>query len=380
MIPRSQWGFPPFLELLQSHATLLKSRLLTKSNQGAELWLVNPSHADRDVHQHGIDESIPSAPKKASNSPYPPKQTDFPSPNIINDLNPRQSLLTSLSTITNFSRKAAQQVLAHPLAQPVVPHLPPAVRTFVNAQGEWERNSLQNSTANEFESARLYLARWARVVAEEGERNRRAEIAGRASLNGGYGERITQDDLSGELGVFSLLASPNSKRAVPRPTRTPQHPITVSDWDQFASEGRDELWVRREIFRRGFSDADEDGRARREGWEVLLSIIPWDIGVGKTRTATRNARREEKRVEYARLKSRWMGFTGSAKEMLKEEWHRIDVDARRTDRTLPIFAVPEAVKNSGNEEKEAGGVGGGWDGAGEEEEGGMAPLNRGSTR
>lgn len=47
----------------------------------------------------------------------------------------------------------------------------------------------------EFESARVYLARWARVVAEEGERARRREA------------RVVGDEREeGELGVFELLA------------------------------------------------------------------------------------------------------------------------------------------------------------------------------
>lgn len=51
------------------------------------------------------------------------------------------------------------------------------------------------------------------------------------------------------------------------------------------------------------------------------------------------------------------------------------VDCRRTDRTQSIFAVPPDVVQKGEEEKEAGGAGTGWDGVGEAEEGGMAGLN-----
>lgn len=52
------------------------------------------------------------------------------------------------------------------------------------------------------------------------------------------------------------------------------------------------------------------------------------------------------------------------------------VDCRRTDRTLPIFAIPPEAVSKGNAEKEAGGPGYSWDGAQEEEEGGSARLNR----
>lgn len=306
--------------------------------------------------------------------------------------------MMGLSNLTNFTRKAAQEVLNHPLAQPVVPHLPPAVRSMVNVHGEGVgpgRRSPEiragskgknNDVASEFESARLYLARWARVVAEEGERARKQEVARRATLGGESGE----ESLAGSLGVFSLL-SPGSKKPVPAPTRKPDEPISARDWDSFAAQGRDELFVRREIFRRGFatSEEPEEMRARREAWEVLLDIVKWDVGdlgVGEAGKATRKTEREKargrKRAEYEDLKRKWRTEVDERKgggEAWREEWHRIDVDCRRTDRNQKIFAVPAEAKQSGSEEKEGGGAGSGsvgWDGKGEEEEGGKAALNR----
>jgi hypothetical protein len=340
--PRSQWGFPPFLSLLRSRSTLLRSRLLSsKGNSAAELWLVNPSKADREVHDAEVEDDAghQRSGSTSSTEAYPPK-AGFPDPKVLNNQpTPKQTLLTGLSNITNFSRRLSQVVLAHPLAQEVVPHLPPAVRSLVNAPGEWDRSGRSNaqrkgrsdSVASEFEAARLYLARWARVVAEEGERARRNEVASRV----GTGDRSEIDDMTSSLGVFSLLSSPGSKRPVPHPTRSPQTPINSRDWESFAAQGRDELFVRREIFRRGFGDSSEhaEQRTRREGWEVLLGIIPWSVGevgggeVGKEkRRVAREEMRKAKRNEYAELKKNW----SSDKNMLdteswKEEWHRIDV-------------------------------------------------------
>lgn len=266
------------------------------------------------------------------------------------DLNtPKQTLLTGLSNITSFSRKMSQQILSHPLAKEVVPHLPPAFRSLVTVPGEWERSGRSAASsskrtgdvASEFESARLYLAKWARVVAEEGERARRTEVANKAALKPstssthGIDQDSAVEDLSGSLGVFSLLNSPNSKRAVPKPTRSPQNPITSRDWQSFAAQGRDEYYVRREIFRRGFSDSSEpeEMQTRREGWEVLLGILSWDeggVGGGVAGRERRQKRREEarreKREEYQRLKSSWRDQAGlQEREEWKEEWHRIDV-------------------------------------------------------
>lgn len=278
--------------------------------------------------------------------------------------NPKQALLTSLSNLTNLSRRKASQILSHPLAQPVVPHLPPAVRSLVNVPGEWERTGQSNSSnnnnnssskdksvlqkgndvASEFESARLYLAKWARVVAEEGERARRSELAAQARIRGSASAAAaaTQtgdddddaEDLASSLGVFSLLPSKAySKRPVPSPTRTPQDPITLSEWEKWAEEGKDELFVRQQIFRRGFSDVERDKLARREGWEVLLGVVPWSVGgfgpgeqVEKRKREREEVRQGRRRV-YKGLKSKWRAefADGSEREAWKEEWHRIDV-------------------------------------------------------
>ncbi|OCF79010.1 rab GTPase activator [Kwoniella mangroviensis CBS 8886] len=418
-LPRAQWGFPPFLSLLESRATLVRSRLLqSRKNMGAELWLVNPSKSDREVHEAGLEEEPeavppqrqPVPPKSPGPAPYPPKQ-QYPNSAVLNTTTPKQTLMTSLSNLTNLSRKAASQVLSHPLAQPVVPHLPPAVRSLVHVPGEWERTgrlpaktsktkSGSTDVASEFESARLYLARWARVVAEEGEKARRDEIASKARLNNRRNSMSSSgvsgsdmEDLESSLGVFSMLPKSYSKRPIPNPTRTPQHPITFREWESFAAQGRDELWIRREIFKRGFSDSPEplEKQARREGWEVLLGIVPWNIGglgggeVGKEkRKNQREQARAARRQVYSGLKGKWKKESeiSGGRDDWREEWHRIDVDCRRTDRNQPIYAVPAEAAHKGDHEKEGGGANTslrrgslGDDGQGEEEEGGAAALN-----
>jgi hypothetical protein len=145
----------------------------------------------------------------------------------------------------------------------------------------------------------------------------------------------------------------------------------------------------------------EQGRARREAWEVMFDVVPWHVGgFALDRDAKRNELREQKRAEYAVLREAWRAEKGD--EARREEWHRIDVrrdcpadlghfvdlarppplfdqvDCRRTDRNQPMYAVPEESVAAGNEEKEAGGAGSGdygYEGE-KEEEGGQAGLNR----
>ena len=405
---------------MQTHATLLRSRLLAdRGNHNAELWLVNPSKSDRDVHDADLEIEDPINQRHGTASAYArssgrgsyPPDRGFPDPQVLNNQpTPKQTLLTGLSNITSFSRRLSQQILSHPLAQEVVPHLPPAVRSLVNVPGEWDSSGNgrapnrkgRNDVASEFESARLYLARWARVVAEEGERARRNEAASRVGTSGSGDDKSDVDDLTSSLGVFSLLSSPNSKRPVPHPTRTPSQPITSEDWESFAVQGRDELYVRREIFRRGFSNSSdpEAQQTRREGWEVLLGIVPWPVGGlgegqlgNQARRKGRQDMRTDKRAAYEQVKRSWCtNLDLKNSESWKEEWHRIDVrhrrlqfysanlqvDCRRTDRTQPIFALPSRTAQEGPSEDEIDvpGLEGGDE---KEDEGGMAKLNRESA-
>jgi hypothetical protein len=104
---------------------------------------------------------------------------------------------------------------------------------------------------------------------------------------------------------------------VPHPTRDPQHPITNQDWESLTTN--DEAFIRREIFRRGFSDSPDQAQARQEGWELLLGIVPW----GETR---KEELRLAKRQQYSKLKDVWRTqLNDTQQEDWKEEWHRIDV-------------------------------------------------------
>lgn len=128
----------------------------------------------------------------------------------------RQALLTSFSHLTRATRHAAQTILSHPLAKPIVPHLPPPVRSLAHAQGllsgvgqgeeGWATSWVEKGGVGEFESARVYLAKWARVVAEEGERARQSEAFSGAGSAGASGAAPARDEESSDLGVFELLA------------------------------------------------------------------------------------------------------------------------------------------------------------------------------
>ena len=182
------------------------------------------------------------------------------------------ALLQSFSNITRATRHAAQNILSHPLAKPIVPHLPDPVRSLVNADGEWEWGSwVEKGGVGEFESARVYLARWARIVAEEGERARRQEAEALPSSSDVLAEE------NSTLGIFELLRS-TSNLPTPKSSRNPTYPVDEQTWSGwFARDGLPIVTMEQmkgEIFRRGVCP---DGNLRQVVWPFLLGIYEWDV-------------------------------------------------------------------------------------------------------
>ena len=238
--PITSWGGEDFLSRLRLYASLLRS------NHQSTLYLVDPSKADIEVHSTQLfsDDAVDEILARSSFTqfPFPCTSTPSPAPSVcrrhslqipihstssvlhrsmpIPPSNPgtssqaRTALLQSFANITRATRHAAQNILSHPLAKPIVPHLPDPVKSLVNANGDLEWGSwVEKGGVGEFESARVYLARWARIVAEEGERARRREAQ---SIPANAGAPTAEE--SGELGIFELLHS-TTNLPTPKSTR-----------------------------------------------------------------------------------------------------------------------------------------------------------------
>lgn len=379
---RIVWGATTFFACLRDHCDLLRSRLEPR------LFLVNPSKPDREVHEIDLGDErenerlVPKGMDKTKSAsaatgnggePYPPKRT-FPAnpaavagPGTANDLpaafslHPaRTQLLSSFSQLTQKAKQITQQVLSQPFAEPIVPHLPQNMRKMVDPSREWESKARRRavfgdddmrngagSVAGEFESARVYLARWARVVAEEGERSRKRELAATASLSGGKGVAA---DAKSDLGIFEVVRSArgDSSAPVPTTTRTPGNPVKLEQVVEWHTKGLDESYLRGEVFRRGLVEMDD---TRKIVWEILLGVVPWKVGLGKPwaqAEVERGVVRMEKKQKYEELKKQWLedsevhvnkegddkegtmggkesGATAAFNDKQREEWHRIDV-------------------------------------------------------
>ncbi|KIJ16899.1 hypothetical protein PAXINDRAFT_168334 [Paxillus involutus ATCC 200175] len=357
--PTTSWGGEDLLSRLRCYAHLLRSTLQTS------LFIVDPSKADIEAHStqifedEAVDDILAQSSYANSHSPVPahrrPRPLSTPPtgattnpysarssvlhrslypPSVSTTQNPSQArlaLLQSFSNITRATRHAAQNILSHPLAKPIVPHLPDPVKSLVNANGEWEWGSwVEKGGVGEFESARVYLARWARIVAEEGDRARRKE--GQALPTSSSSSNLAEETSS--LGVFELLHS-TVNLPPPKTSRDPRDPVDEKTWQKwFAADGRPKVRIeemKREVFRRGITPA---GTLRKKMWPYLLGVHAWDIDAKE-----RDRRWEEKKKRYHEIKSEWCGVPEVFdRPDVLEERHRIDVDCRRTDRTHPLFS------------------------------------------
>lgn len=310
--PSASWGGEDLISRLRCYAHLLRSSLQPT------LFIVDPSKADIETHStqlfddEAVDDILAQSSYANSHSPVPahrrPKPISTPPsgsanaysnrPSVLhrslyppsvsttqNTSQARLALLQSFSNITRATRHAAQNILSHPLAKPIVPHLPEPVKSLVNANGEWEWGSwVEKGGVGEFESARVYLARWARIVAEEGDRARRREAQALPASSSDLAEETSS------LGVFELLHS-TVNLPTPKTSRDPHNPIDEKTWQKwFAANGRPKVRIeemKREVFRRGITPA---GTLRKKIWPFLLGVHVWDVDASE-----RKRRWEEKR-------------------------------------------------------------------------------------
>ncbi|KIY69995.1 RabGAP/TBC [Cylindrobasidium torrendii FP15055 ss-10] len=352
------WGGEALLNRLRSYAHVLRSTLQPS------LFLIDPSRADMDTHSvqlfddDAVDDILAQSVYAGHHSPVPAHRRPRPistsgTPPGANPYSQRSSilhrsmasptaaspthsqaraaLLQSFSNITRATRHAAQNILSHPLAKPIVPHLPDPVKSLVNANGESNWGSwVEKGGVGEFESARVYLARWARIVAEEGERARRREAQALPSSSSDAAEETSS------LGVFELLHA-TANLPTPKSARNPTQPVNEYEWQQwFSPEGKPKVRVehmRREVFRRGISSR---GKLRKKIWPYLLGVLEWDAT-----SVERQAAWKKKEEEYGDVKNQWCGVAEVFdRPDVIDERHRIDVDCRRTDRNLPLFSIP----------------------------------------
>ncbi|KAK1760446.1 rab-GTPase-TBC domain-containing protein [Echria macrotheca] len=223
------------------------------------------------------------------------------------------NIMEKFSKVTTFTRQAAQDVLDNP-------RVPPQVRRLL-------RNPEVQTLQDEFDSARIYLARWAMGIAEQSERDRNQRI---------WTARDVMELEDTDVGEFELLDS-TSSLTLEQMRKT----VTLKEWNSFFDPRTGRLSVtidevKERIFHGGLDP--EDG-VRKEAWLFLLGVYEWYSTADE-----RKAQAASLRDEYIKLKGAWwerqidQGGEGDEGEWWREQRGRIEKDVHRTDRNVPIFA------------------------------------------
>ena len=187
----------------------------------------------------------------------------------------RWSFLEKMSQVTNFTKRTAQDIAENP-------KVPPQVRRLM-------KNPEVQTLSDEFDSARVYLARWAMGMAEQSEKERSQRIF------------TAQDVLEMEesdVGEFEILDVEAGNLSLSEKRK----PVSIKEWNGFfdAQTGRLQVTVdevKERIFLGGLNSTDG---VRKEAWLFLLGVYEWD-STADDRKAITNSKRDE----FIRLKGKW---------------------------------------------------------------------------
>lgn len=202
----------------------------------------------------------------------------------------RWNFLEKLSQVTTFTRRTAQAAVEHK-------NIPPQLRRLL-------QNPDVQTVQDEFDSARIYLARWAMGIAEQSERDRNQRI---------WTAKDMLEMEESEVGEFEILDMTNDVSLAEK-----RKPVTKKEWDGWfdSQHGRLQITpdeVKDRIFHGGLDP--EDG-VRKEAWLFLLEVHSWD----STRD-DRKAKMNSLRDEYIRLKGAWWDRLMDEEGTLEErEW------------------------------------------------------------
>jgi TBC1 domain family member 15 len=168
--------------------------------------------------------------------------------------------------------------------------------------------------SDEFDSARLYLARWAMGIQEQSDRERNQRI---------WTAKDVLEMEDSEVGQFEIVDAEQTEA------------VTLKEWNGFFNSrtGRLEKTVdevKERIFHRGLS---KDDGVRKEAYLFLLGVYEWDSSKEE-----RDAKMNSLRDEYIRLKGSWWERMVDEQGTLEErEWWK--EQRMRIGKLTPSMAV-----------------------------------------
>lgn len=304
---RMFWGADEVLRWLRRYVRMERSvaepniYLVEPSEEDLKAFGPGPSASGRGGGGGGNGGSSSSSRRDAEMDPFVKfvKETGW---NIMNQL----------SKVTTFTRRAAQDLADNS-------SMPPQVRRLL-------RNPEVQTLQDEFDSAHIYLARWAMGIAEQSERDRRGRVWTVSD--------VAELEDTG-VGEFELLEGGSALSLEER-----RRPVTMAEWRAWfdGETGRLSVTVdevKERVFHGGL---DPDDGVRKEAWLFLLGVHEWYGSADE-----RKAQMASLRDQYYRLKHSWWERLdggergGESGEWWREQRGRIEKDVHRTDRNVPIF-------------------------------------------
>ncbi|KAI9309272.1 rab-GTPase-TBC domain-containing protein [Cunninghamella echinulata] len=283
--------------------------------------------SEKDDTLYYVNESI-SKPKRQSASTSSVFDSIQMDPWVASLKEVRWGILEKFSKVTQFSRNTAQQILNHQTTSSFLP-------------SKYQNNANVRRTMDDYDSARLFLAKWAADLTKHS--NQYASDEQRYRNVGLWGHQGGWDEENTDLGIFEIL---NSENDLSIPTHTRTSPVTMEKWNSFFDKtGKlsiGEPYVLECIFRGGL-----DPSIRKEAWLFLLNVFEWE-----STTLEREELIKTKREKYLSLKMKWKEQLSTDNAHLQDQKHRIDKDIHRTDRTTPFYAKddlpnPDSLMNIG---------------------------------
>lgn len=286
-----------------------------RSTAEPSVYLIEPSEEDKIGFGQGRKSF--EDPKKAKADQKKPQQKQQgpgmdPATKFLKET--RWKILEQLSKVTTFTRRTAEDLANNR-------NIPPQVRRLI-------QNPEVQTIQDEFDSARLYLARWAMGIAEQSEREKNQRIW--------TAKEALELEETG-VGDFEILDMEAAKMSLGDGKRKP---VNMEEWKGwFDTTGRlhvtpDE--VKERIFHGGLDP--EDG-VRKEAWPFLLGVYAWDSTAEERRTHMNS-----KRDEYIQLKGSWWErmIEGQATPEQEEWWKEQKIRIGKPDPPIPPFAYSQS--------------------------------------
>ncbi|KAG4304990.1 hypothetical protein PORY_001665 [Pneumocystis oryctolagi] len=220
------------------------------------------------------------------------------------------NILEHFSRITRFSREKTKDIFDISFTKkPLLSNLHPQLQKFLNSENTIDM-------MEEYDVARLYLARWAARIAEDSEKDRRNKII-----------QSKEDDWEKtSFCNFETLELDTFENNV----ELHQEPISEEQWKSwFDDDGK--LSIAEE--KKSSNLQSVHPNIRKEVWCFLLEIYPWN-----STSEERKIIFSEKNENYIELKQKWWNNKErDTDNTFKDQKYRIEKDVHRTDKQTKYF-------------------------------------------